>query len=844
MDSIEQTLQHNLAVLGTGRELARMAQRLLHAYPDPGQLAISEAARILRKHTGKDLDPQSVWWHQFSGASSSGRSFTGWAHNQAPTRSMRFPELMIERFEPAFQEASDELSVYSGFYRQGPHASRFDELNEVAVLPRDVQADFWALNFAQAYRQQVDAFWAEQADHFAVLAKVNLLGQCVVAQREGRISPEDTQQLRTWLGLSDAQLTLAQLREQAVADGALAEACELGAVSGACLYVLQGAGSGVLLYLPWAEQPLQAFASRQALAQWLREQLANTEQVARFKRGLVADPHDAASLQAVGDALAALRVSDSDEASLVLLEGARKPVGPSFFAFVTEQARNQMQSSAARMTDNSQLRKAMWRGYLGAFLQVFGGFVPMGWPVSLGLLGVTLAKLGLDIDAAVHAGSAQQRQAAMRAAILDSVFAALSMVDVGAGSSMALLSYQTPFHELQTSLADWEVVEAPSAGLDGIEANEVLDAKPLGQGRLQGVRMGTDGSCWIELEGVPYRVRYSPETSSWLIVPADNPFAFGPLRPVRLNAEGEWELLAPPRLAGGAPTGNLASEPSAFWDEYMRPDALRERTLSDNARARQEALLGDQDIPELDDEDDPQVDDNGFDYVDDGGTPAYTYQQDGRYKNHLILMYTEEDSQINRFLREGVRDFPYGDEVDYVTKLADDLERLPKNSDVPLYRGGHGLRSTSGTHFRNGQFNVGDVLVNTDLTSFTENPYVVRQFAADNNLKTASGVEGVFDDTSVVFELPAGSYRNGTPVSAFSGHANEAETLFVPGSYFRIDSLREIRGAEYHFVNVRLSEVAAPASGPVYDLRTGQLFDRAAYAARLNDAGLVERFFD
>jgi hypothetical protein len=93
----------------------------------------------------------------------------------------------------------------------------------------------------------------------------------------------------------------------------------------------------------------------------------------------------------------------------------------------------------------------------------------------------------------------------------------------------------------------------------------------------------------------------------------------------------------------------------------------------------------------------------------------------------------------------------------------------------------------------------------------------------------------------VVFELPAGSYQHGTPVSAFSTHSNEAETLFMPGSYFRVDAIKEIRGSDYHFVNVKLSE-AQPATGPVFELRTGLSFDKAGYTVRLGNAELADRF--
>jgi len=162
---------------------------------------------------------------------------------------------------------------------------------------------------------------------------------------------------------------------------------------------------------------------------------------------------------------------------------------------------------------------------------------------------------------------------------------------------------------------------------------------------------------------------------------------------------------------------------------------------------------------------------------------------------------------------------------------------------MQLFRGGHGGRSTSGEHLRSGQLKVGDVLVNTDLTSFTENPYKVREFAAQITEGVSGNSIATFDDSSIVFELPASRYRSGAPISPFACYWDEAEVLFLPGCYFRIDQIKQLYGAEYRFVHVLLSEVAKPAEGPVYDLRTGQVFDRQAYRTRLKSTELVNRFF-
>lgn len=847
MTSLEHTLCHNLQVLGAGHALVQLVDDVLQDYPDPYQLALSNARAILLRRTGKRLDPERVWWHQFNHASSSSRSFTGWAHSGPPARSMDFLQLMIQRFDLPFQEASDELDVYGGFYRQPSGATCFDERNEVRLLAGDVRDDFWALDFAAKHREHVALFWSRHAEDFRVLSKVNLLAHIAAARKADCLTEADAQYLRQrvdeQLTTLEATPTLEGLRRHA-ASPLTVNWYAVGGSQRAAMSCFHLPGGRAVLYLPWAQEALHAFESPMAMAAWLRRQLQNDTVMGGYLAALVADPH-ALAATAIRNALQALADAPDATQTLTLLMATAQPVAGNYFALLADQAQAEMRRSAESIISNSELRKGMWRGYLGAFLQIFGGFAPLGWPATLVLVGATVAKVGLDVDAALHARDVQGRKAALRMAIVESVFAALGMVEVGFGSSLASLSHVAPFHERGLSLSGWAVSETPGTQLAGRVANKVLNAPIRAQGWLEGIELGASGETWITLQGLPYRVRYSPEFEHWLIVPPDNPFAYVPIQPVRLSATGEWELLERPRLAGGNPPSGeagLVRAGSAFWDEYMRTDPLRTSALSNIAKARHRALLAERVFPSVAGAG-SLLDTDGFFYITVDDAPVYTFREGGHYRNDLIYTYTEEDSEINKFLREGRREFAYGDEVSYVNKLADTLSDLPVDNGVPLYRGGFGGRGTSGHHFRSGQLKVGDLLVNTDLASFTENPYIVRRFAADLDQRTALGLEGVFDDTSVVFELPTGHYQHGVPITLFSSLPPEAETLFLPGTCFRIAALSEIEGEDYRFVNVVLNEVQRPANGTFYDLRTGQPFDLEAYAARLDNQALASRFF-
>jgi len=847
MNTVKERVARDLDALDAAWPLARLVDDIVRDYPDASALANEYAQTLLIKHTGRAMAPRFVWWHQFQGTSvNSAASFTGWQHSGSPQKSMRLAELVIERFDVGFQEAPDELAVYGGFYRQGPHASHFDERNEVRLLPTQVQDDLWAIDFAVVYRARIEHFWSTYGSHFRTLAKVNVLGQAASAARAGRIRGLDRARVRALVvdGLAeDSVPTLAMLQQDST-QGALAiYRYALGQSDHGCLYSLEAQDGRVMLYLPWTNEALKAFDSALAMAGWLREQLQNEATLDAFKVAAHTNAQDPSNAQAVKTHLHSIAGSASAEAALVLLTFIKRPLSGNLFTYLADLATREMRQSAGLMLDNAQLRKWLWSGYLGAFLKVFGGIAPLGWPVSLTVLGASIAKVGLEVDAAVHAPSELARKAALRAAMFDSVLAALNLVDVSFQSSFASLAYEAPAHEAQASLESWQVARYASLPVEGQESNALVAGELVQSGRLRGITVAPDGSCWILLNGLSYRVRYSHDLACWLVVPVENPYAFGPLRPVRLNAAGEWELLIPPQLAGGAPPPipEVADSSSPFWDIYTSIDGVQSGKTSATAYRRQKALLEAWMIPSIQPGHAPDLDEHGLDCVMTRGTPEYSYRHQREYFNSLIEYYTSDESRVNNVFRHG--EYVYGDEDSYIARLADSLERLPKSNAVTLFRGGNAARGTGGSLYRTGQLKVGDVLVNTDLTSFSENPYKAVEFASQVSSPETLQPARLFDDSSVIFELPAGRYEGGTPISAFSLYWQEAETLFLPGHYFRVDRLEQVYGASYRFILVSLSRTARPLSGLAYDLRTGQLFDLQAYRARIRTPSLVQRFF-
>ncbi|MFJ3063938.1 dermonecrotic toxin domain-containing protein [Pseudomonas sp. NPDC087039] len=826
--------------------LVQLLDAIIRDFPDPYALAGQRAARILRKHTGRDMDPRFVWWHQFNTESSSPRAFTGWQHSGPPQKSMLMDELVINRFDVYFQDASDELDMRGGFYRQGPHATTYDERNEVPMLGSEVQQDLWALDFAVLYRAEVERFWSTYSANFRVMAKFKLLGQGATALSGDRISLLDWQRLRAMTSddlAHDILPTLAGLQRDATRNVMTVNRYVFGDGDRWCLFSLVAPDGRVLAFMPWSDEAIKGFDSEAAMASWLCRQLQSSSTLDAFVIGAHSKPDDSAAKRLIKVHLQGIAGSRSDEAALMALSLFKRPLGKDLFTYLAEQAEVEMRGHAHLMQDNAGLRKAMFSGYLSAFLGVFGGLAPLGWPMSLMLLGASAGKVALNIDAALHAQDEEGRKRALRAAMFESLFASLNLVDISFQSSFASLSYEAPPHETGVSLQHWQVADASTLPAEVRDGNALLAGEAGQSGRLRGVHVNGDGSCWITMEGLPYRVRYSHELAVWLVVSADNPFAFSPLHPVRVNEAGEWELLAPPRLLAGAPPAvdGMQSMHSQFWDTYTLANGPQSKSLSKYALGRQEDVLSDWPIAELEPGRSPDLDGRGMDCVMTGGQTHYSFRYKRKYFNALIDYYTSDESKVNDVFRAG--NYRFGDEDDYIADLASSLERLPKSNHVRLYRGGHRSRSTGGDRYRSGEVRVGDVLVNTDFTSFTENPYMAAEFACLPYPNAPGGLQGVFDDSSVVFEMPAGEYHSATPISAFSSFPEEAETLFLPGNYLRIDSLQQIYGEHYRFIKVTLKQVAKPASGPVYDLRTALPFDMEAYSARFRTPALVRRFF-
>lgn len=857
----------SLDIPETNQKLLReRARQFVLDYPDLHDLACDAASKIILQHTHRAFNPEKVYWHRFGSASSSSRTFTGWQHSGKPLQSMTLIELLMQHFSAHDQEASDELSLYGGFYTDGPGHGFFDERNEVPMLPQAVLADMWTLDFSALYSRRMERFWNTHSENFCILAKARYLvaaGNCL---RKGQLSPEDFKQV-TRIVTADPLLapTLKSLRESPPATSGLAvHTLDINGIAAHDILRIVIADGREVIYLPDAEQPFQVFDNERALYSWLKGQFMNEQTnkaiTAHFLRGEASREKDSARFfRGVSDVLA-----QDWRVDVRLINQFQAPVVGDPFVYLRDIARQVMAADAGQLlTSNADLRKQMWIGYLSAFLQVFGGLAPLGWPIALTLVGASLANTGLNIDQAVNGKTPAQRKAGVLGAILNTLYLLFNLPLL-----MSIRATSQPLRVAQEDVAliPGEVMEGdnPLADpLNNLEGNLLLDTltPSADEGRLRGIYTLGNGETWIKLAQLPYRVMFSEQQQCWLVVNPDNPFAFIGSKPVRLNAEGQWTLVTSPGLQGGSPmdvqvpsgsSSGAAGTPyvtvrSTFWDRYLQTDIFNEQHFAETALARQKEVM---DIwqPAPDDVLESDSSPDGDEVYRDpwqGKHRVFKLGEDD-YHGANITLYTQDDSEFNRFLRTGER--KGRNQIRAIERLADDINVVGYNNDVELYRGGIGDRGTSGAVFRGGQIKVGDVLVNTDVTSFSENPYVVSAFASSRAGAPASAMLGpvTFDDTSVVFVLPKGRYLRATPIAPFSASPEEAESIFLPGCYFQIDSIEEVSGEFYRIMKVQIQEVDRPIQArALYDLRTGEPFSREQYALKLGtDAKvLVDRFF-
>ena len=557
----------------TRSHLRELAGQVVSAFPDLHASARAAAVQLLRTQGVRSGNPDLIYWHRFSGAASSSRSYTGWEHYGAPEQSMTLTELVMRRFRVSDQDNADLLASYGGFYTAGPEARKFDESNEVRLEPQRVLNALWAMDFAAGFQRQRGQFWQQHADNVRTLAKLNYLSEALQAGISGQLDEPQVQLVFAAVGF-DCDKTPAPGDIEHLhtpASGIEIGTLSLGGVVATDLLWLTGRDGLQVLYLPGAVPSFQGFSSEREVAQWLFGWLqtnASSEQLLAY---FTHEPQQLAALRSRLQGWARSPVESFAR------QVRRSPISAEAFTWMRDNARRRMvlETDAALRT-NAELRAQLWIGYLGVASRLLGYVAPAGWPLALLAVAVGSASLGLNIEQAIDGDNGEERHAGLLGAIVAGVELVIGL----------------PFLIPLGRSAEQQLGE--------LEGNLVIGPAPASSGASRGVSTLADGAQYVELEGLPYRVRYDAALNTWLIVPQDNPFAFTGVVPIRLDEQGRWLLVEPATLRGGGQYlgGQARVQPverlnySAFdvsADSYEVPEsarpAMREVLSTSNRRA-------------------------------------------------------------------------------------------------------------------------------------------------------------------------------------------------------------------------------------------------------------------
>ncbi|WP_411740673.1 dermonecrotic toxin domain-containing protein, partial [Pseudomonas sp. BF-B-15] len=567
--------------------LRLIAPVVVTACPGLQEEAHAVASEILQKHGITHLDPDQVWWHRFNNVSaSSTKAFLGWEHAPKPSESLTLTQLVIHRYRVTDQDDALELDSNGGFYTADANASIYNETNEVRMYPRQVLADLWEKNLSQRYLDKLNAFWASHFDDYRTLAKCNYLSKAVEARQNGQLEEEDFQTvIRAVIGGASWPITLATLKAQTATPADL-RVCALdvaGHVATDILRIVEPNGRQIT-YVPGAAEPFHVHPTLTDMHWWMllqmNEEQPRTEFMTHFPLSVRKEVHD--NITPLMNQL----VGTWGKYDHHLINQKDITISGDVFTWQSRAVQHTMLEEAdLTLVSNGQMRKQLWLGYLTAALHVFGPLAVLGWPIALPVIGASIAAMGLNIDKAVNGKTAAERKAGIIGAVLDGINVLFnipllkdaSVLDEAAAEAAEMADLeksldpeetvdtqepQSPDESDDVTLQPRELPGQPDATAQALEvpehwqSNEILESYPMAtNGKFQSVyTLDSQPSNAILINEQAYFVRFEADANgggTWAIIDPQNPNAFTGSIPVRLNAEGEWELAPKSGLMGG-----------------------------------------------------------------------------------------------------------------------------------------------------------------------------------------------------------------------------------------------------------------------------------------------------
>ncbi|MFU2329828.1 membrane-targeted effector domain-containing toxin [Pseudomonas sp. NFX98] len=576
--------------------LKAIATTIIQTCPSLQDTAHEVAADLLKKYAITGLDPDKVYFHRFDAAQSSSKAFTGWEHVHAtPTSTMTLTQLVIHRFRVADQDNADLLDVYGGFYTVGPHADTYNETNEVRLHGNEVLKYFWSINFSSLYNERLTHFWDKSGGDFRTLAKCNFLIKAVQARDKRLLSDEDFQFLtQAAIGSLTWPVSLQMLQAQHPCTGSVRTLDVAGYVAISALRFVAPKGRQIV-YLPGETEAFKVLETATDMHFWMLLQMNKKEQRRPFMTHF-----SQADRQEIDENFADLLnrlVSTWSKYDHHLINQKNQIITGDAFSWLRDSTKDAMFAEAElSLTSNGDIRKKLWLGYLSAGVKVFGPMAVVGWPVALPVIGASIASIGLNIDQAVNAKTAAERKAGILGAVLSGIDLLFNLLVLKGPGSLEEIGPQieaaeakemadliestqsgegtgaTPHETVEeTQIASGLPKDSTSSVPDNFKVDQSLgdDSLVREPGKFQGIhQLASNPSTAITLNDSAYYVRYESDLNGrghWAIIDPANPNAFKGSIPVRLSAEGKWEVIPRLGLQGGMDVPSAAGPTIEPW---------------------------------------------------------------------------------------------------------------------------------------------------------------------------------------------------------------------------------------------------------------------------------------
>lgn len=313
-------------------DFKQKAQELSNSLSDPYKVARKIATDKVNQRTGQNLDPDSIFLHQFKQSQTvkDTNSYTGYAHNGQPLHSETLTEAYMDNFKvfrrrqfssfinllnrgaassagngyipdhldnpeltAPFFTGPDKLS---GLYQVDANATHFGAENEVKYLPSDLKNDIYDANVMKQIEEQQQEFWSENHEAWRAMAK----GQFIEEARLAYVNNTLTQQAyETAIKGGAANIilydpvTMRELKEYAAADPSVQVSfLNVRTLSSSWspmepepyesfyrtnILCFTGNDGREILYIPGGSNAFREFKDAKELEAWFEQQIKNDE---------------------------------------------------------------------------------------------------------------------------------------------------------------------------------------------------------------------------------------------------------------------------------------------------------------------------------------------------------------------------------------------------------------------------------------------------------------------------------------------------------------------------------------------------------------------------------------